>query len=478
MAALINERKNERTDLVARTRWRLLGVTCMGTLMIVFDATIVNVAIPQICADLSLSGSALVWIVNGYNIPYGVFLPVCGRLGDHYGRGRLFVGGVMLFALASLACGLARTTGVLIGARIVQGIGGAAVAAASAALVMERFLEVSERAKAFAILSAVSATGSSVAILLGGLVTAELNWRWIFLGNLPIALSVSVCFPTRPTQFERQTGYGQIDFAGAITVSLSLIFAVLGVLRAAGDGWWSVNTLLPLSAAVVFGFVFISIENRVSAPILPFRLLGNRNLILGVLIGGFWAAGQSAWFLLCSLYLQLVLKYNPFEVGLSFLPACLATAAFSVGVSARFVARFGISFAVTAGLSLVAVGLAFFARAPVNATFATDVLPGMVLFGVGCGMAYSPLVVCALRGVSSADYGAASGVFNSASVLGGACALALLAGIASARTSFLIKGGVTSINALNSGYHLAFWVCALLAAVAVLGTRLFRADNT
>jgi MFS family permease len=459
-------------------RWRALILTCTGVMMVVLDSTIVNVALPSIGRDFQVSGSSLVWIVSGYVITYGSSLPIFGRLGDYYGHARIFLLGIVLVFFASLACGLAQTDKLLVGSRVVQGVGAAAVSAASIPLVMERFTELSERARALAMLSAVFAGGSSAGLLLGGLLTAVLNWRWIFLVNIPIAIVVYVLFPVNQPYAGQKPQCRRFDIEGSVTITLSLVFAVLGALRVTESGWWSLNAVLPLLAATAFGLAFVTIESRAEEPVLPFRLLANRNLVLGVSIGAFWAAAQSGWFFLCSLYLQLVLGFNSFEAGLAFIPGCLVSVVFSLGAMSKLVGRFGIVLPVIGGTSLFAMGLALFSWAPTNATFFVDVLPAMVLLGVGCGMANGPLVLCALRGVVRADYGAASGVVNSSMALAGAFALAILAGIASARTSSLVNSGSALKDALNSGYHLGFGISVFLACLAALiGIRLIRAET-
>lgn len=479
MVALTEEEHQlDRDGNAGRSRWRALIVTCMGLLMIVLDGTIVNVALPSLGRDLGLSDSSLVWVVSGYILPFGGSLPVCGRLGDYYGHQYVFLLGIVLFALASGACGLAQADGVLIGARSAQGIGAAAILAASVPLILERFTDLSERARVLAMVSAVFASGSSAGLLLGGLVTALLSWRWIFLVNIPIAVGVYVLFPVSRQCAGPERRGGRFDIAGFLAVTLSLTFAVLAVLNATRSGWWSLNAVLPLLAATTLGVVFIAIEYQVEAPVFPFRLLANRNMVVGVLIGAFWAGAQSAWFFFCSLYLQLVLEYDPLWAGLAFLPGCAMTIVFSLGITERLVNRFGMVLPVITGTLICALGLALFARVPTNASFVVDILPAMVFLGIGCGMANGPLILCTLHDVHQDDYGVASGVLNSSMILASAFALAFLGGTASARTGSLVNSGSSLKAALNSGYHLGFGISVLLACMAVLMSfRLFRANK-
>ncbi|HET7791800.1 MAG TPA: DHA2 family efflux MFS transporter permease subunit [Rhizobacter sp.] len=458
-----------------RKRWLALMVLCLGVLMIVLDSTIVNVALPSIRADLDFTETSLVWVVNAYLLTFGGFLLLGGRLGDLYGHRRLFLLGITGFTLASLACGLATSQTMLIVARAVQGLGGAVVSAVSLSLIMNLFTEPAERAKAMGVYGFVCAGGGSVGVLLGGLLTSSFNWHWIFLVNLPIGVAVyALCVMLLP--HARGHAHGEkLDVAGAITVTASLMLAVYAVVNGNEAGWLSAQTLGLLGGAVLLLAVFIAIESRVQHPLMPLGLFKLRNVAVANIVGVLWAAAMFAWFFISALYLQLVLGYTPMQVGLAFLPANLIMAAFSVGISAKMVMRFGIRRPLGVGLALGALGLLLFARAPVGGNFVTDVLPGMLLLGLGSGIAFNPLLLSAMSDVSPSESGLASGVVNTAFMMGGALGLAVLASLAAARTGTQLAAGEAMPVALNSGYGLAFLAGAGFALVsAVIGAGLIR----
>ncbi|MGY4831467.1 DHA2 family efflux MFS transporter permease subunit [Sphaerotilaceae bacterium SBD11-9] len=461
--------------LEGRKRWLALMVLCLGVLMIVLDSTIVNVALPSIRADLAFTETSLVWVVNAYLLTFGGFLLLGGRLGDLYGHRRLFLLGITLFTLASLACGLATSQTMLIVARAVQGLGGAVVSAVSLSLIMNLFTEPAERAKAMGVYGFVCAGGGSIGVLLGGLLTSSFNWHWIFLVNLPIGVAVyALCVALLP--HGRGHAHGEkLDVAGAVTVTASLMLAVYAVVNGNEAGWLSAQTLGLLGGAVVLLALFIAIESRVQHPLMPLGLFKLRNVAVANIVGVLWAAAMFAWFFISALYLQLVLGYTPMQVGLAFLPANLIMAAFSVGISARMVMRFGIRRPLGVGLALGALGLLLFARAPVGGSFVTDVLPGMLLLGLGSGVAFNPLLLSAMSDVSPSESGLASGVVNTAFMMGGALGLAVLASLAAARTGTQLAAGQAMPVALNSGYGLAFLAGAGFALVsALIGAGLIR----
>src|SRR5438128_806884 len=356
-----------------RKRWLALIVLCLGDLMIVLDTTIVNVALPSIRADLGFSQTSLVWVVNAYMLTFGGFLLLGGRLGDLFGQRRVFLAGIVLFTIASLACGLAGSQELLVAARAVQGVGGAVVSAVAMALIMNLFTEPAERAKAMGFFGFVMAGGGSVGVLLGGLLTGALNWHWVFLVNLPIgAVVYALCLVLLPAERGAAAG-ARLDVAGAATVTLSLLLAVYAIVNGNEAGWTSAQTLGLLAAAAVLFALFLSIEARVRAPLMPLGLFAFRNVATANVVGVLWAAAMFAWFFISALYMQLVLGYSPLQVGLSFLPANLIMGAFSLGLSAKLVMRFGIRIPLGVGLSFAGVGLALFVRAPVDGTFVVDV---------------------------------------------------------------------------------------------------------
>jgi EmrB/QacA subfamily drug resistance transporter len=459
----------------ARKQWWALYVLCSGVLMIVLDTTIVNVALPSIREDLKFTETSLVWVVNAYMLTFGGFLLLGGRLGDLFGHRKLFLIGLIAFTAASLACGLAQSQSMLIAARALQGLGGAVVTAVALSLIMDLFTETGERAKAMGIYGFVCSAGGSVGVLLGGLLTTTLNWHWIFLVNLPIGLAVYL-FSTRLLPRDpAHPGAVKLDIAGALTVTISLMLAVYAIVNGEVLGWTSTAVLGLLGMAAALLVAFLVIESRVAAPLMPLGLFRLRNIATANTVAVLWAAAMFAWFFISALYLQLVLGYNAMQVGLSFLPANLIMAAFSLGLSAKIVMRFGFRLPLAGGLLLAAAGLAWFARAPSDGHFLADVLPGMVLLGIGAGVAFNPLLLGAMSDAGPEDSGLASGMVNTSFMMGGALGLAILASIAASRTESLHAAGTTAQEALNGGYHLAFLCGAVAAAfAAILGGALMR----
>jgi len=453
--------------LEGRTRWFALYVLCLGTLMIVLDATIVNVALPTIKSDLHFSDTSISWIVNAYLLTFGGFLLLGGRLGDLYGPRRWFVGGIALFTIASFVCGISDTKGLLIGARAVQGLGGAVASAVSLALTMTLFTEPVERAKAMGIFGFVASGGGSIGVLLGGVLTNWLDWHWIFLVNIPIG--VLVVFLTQrllPATPGSASG-GRVDVAGALTVTGSLMLAVYAIVNGQNAGWLSLQTIgLLVGAAAVFA-AFLTVESRVAAPLVPLALFRLRNLATANVVAVLWAGAMFAWFFISALYLKRVLHYSPIKIGLSFLPANLVMGALSIGVSAKLVMRYGIKRPLGTGLLFAAAGLALFVRAPVHGSFVVDVLPSMVLLGFGAGIAFNPVLLAAMSDVGPEESGLASGLVNTSFMMGGALGLAILASIAASRTSTLKAAGEGSEAALTGGYHAAFLGGAIFAVTAV-----------
>ena len=340
-----------------RTCWLALIVLCLGTLMIVLDSTIVNVALPSIRADLRFSQTSLAWVVNAYMLTFGGFLLLGGRLGDLFGHRRLFVLGITLFTLASLCCGLAQSQGFLVTARAVQGVGGAIASAVALSLMMSMFIEPGERAKAMGVFGFVASGGGSIGVFVGGVLTNSLNWHWIFLVNLPIGVAVvalsMILLPGR--RAGRTTA--RLDVAGAATVTSALMIAVYAIVNGNEAGWTSTVTIARLTGAAALLTLFVLIEARVSSPLMPIALLRMRNLATANAVGILWAAAMFGWFFVSALYLQLVLGYSPLAVGLAFLPGNLVMGALSVGVSAKLVMRFGIKPPLRTGLLLAAARL-------------------------------------------------------------------------------------------------------------------------
>jgi EmrB/QacA subfamily drug resistance transporter len=458
-----------------RTRWLALLVLCLGDLMIVLDVTIVGVALPSIREDLGFTETSLAWVVNAYLLTFGGFLLLGGRLGDLFGHRRLFLIGTTLFTLASLACGLANSQELLMGARAVQGLGAAVVSAVALSLMMTLFTEPADRAKAMGIFGFVASGGGSIGVLLGGILTDSLSWHWIFLVNVPVgvlvvALTLKLVPASRGLAAERR-----LDIAGAVTVTVALMLAVYAIVNGNQEGWTSLQTLGLLGVAGALLAIFVAIEAKGRSPLVPLGLFKLRNVVVSNVVGVLWAAAMFAWFFVSALYLQLVLGYSPLQVGLAFLPANLIMGALSVGLSAKLVMRFGFRPPLAAGLSLAAAGLLLFARAPVDGSYVVDVLPAMILLGLGAGTAFNPVLLAAMSDVKPSEAGLASGVVNTSFMMGGALGLAVLASLAASRTDTLQAAGAGSLVALTGGYHLAFLVGAVFAATgAALGAALLR----
>ncbi|WP_334188298.1 DHA2 family efflux MFS transporter permease subunit [Noviherbaspirillum sp.] len=457
-----------------KKRWWALAVLCIGVLMIVLDTTIVNVALPSIREDLNFTETSLVWVVNAYMLTFGGCLLLGGRLGDLYGHRRLFLLGIALFTLASAACGLAQSQELLITARAIQGLAGAVVSAISLSLIMNLFTDTGERAKAMGVYGFVCAGGGSIGVLLGGVLTDALSWHWIFLVNLPIGLAVIIlCRWLIPAG--RGQADGNLDIAGALTVTASLMLAVYAVVNGNEAGWLSARTLGMLAAAFLLMVLFIVIEARTTTPLMPLSLFRLRNVATANVVGILWAAAMFAWFFIAALYLQLVLRYNPMQVGLAFLPSNLIMAVLSLGFSAKLVMRWGNRIPLAAGLALASTGLALFALAPVDGSYTVHVLPGMILLGLGAGVAFNPVLMAAMSDVTPAESGIASGMVNTAFMMGGSLGLAVLASLAAARSSVQQAGGATLAEALNAGYQIAFGIGALFAlAAAIVGLIFLR----
>ncbi len=379
-----------------------------------------------------------------------------------------------LFTLASVACGLATTQGLLVAARAVQGLGGAVVSAVALSLIMNLFTEPAERAKAMGVFGFVLSGGGTLGVLLGGALTDAFSWHWIFLVNVPIGIAVYI-LSLRLVPATGGSAGGRLDVAGAVTVTASLMLAVYAIVNGNQEGWTSAQTLGLLGGAAVLMAAFLTIEARVSAPLVPLGLFRLRNLATANVVGVLWSAAMFAWFFISALYLQEVLGYTPLEVGLAFLPATLIMGAFSISLSAKLIMRFGIKTPLATGLLLAALGLLLFVRAPVDGNFVVDVIPSMILLGCGAGMAFNPVLLAAMSDVAPEQSGLASGIVNTSFMMGGALGLAILASLAASRTDSLTNSGHGPLFALNGGYHAAFFVGALFAAAAaVLSLVFFR----
>jgi EmrB/QacA subfamily drug resistance transporter len=455
-------------EKASKSRWLALYVLCLGDLMIVLDQSIVNVALPSIRTDLGFSQASLAWVVNAYLLTFGGFLLLSGRLGDLIGNRRVFLGGVVSFTIASAVCGLAPSASFLVVGRAVQGLAGATVSAVALALIMGLFSSPADRAKAMGVFGFVMSGGGAVGVLAGGVLTGLLNWHWIFLVNVPVGLVVVVAARAVLPSDDVVPGSTKLDVPGAVLVTSALMIAVYAVVGGNEAGWSSTRTLALLASAAVLFMAFLVREVKAAEPLVPLRLFKLRNVSVSQVVGVLWAAAMFAWFFLAALYLQQVLGYSALEVGLAFVPTSLVMMFCSLKLSDRLVMTFGIRAPLTVGLALAAASLALFAMAPVDGNFVIDVLPSMVLLGIGAGIAFNPVLLAAMGDVEPHEAGLASGVVNTSFMMGGALGLAVLVAVSDSRTASLAAGGASAVEALHGGLQVAFAVGAVFAALAAV----------
>jgi EmrB/QacA subfamily drug resistance transporter len=449
-----------------RTRWIALYVLCAGMLMIVLDATVVNVALPTIQHDLGFSQSNLAWVVNAYLIAFGGLLLLAGRIGDLVGQRRIFLGGLAVFTGASLVCGLSDSQGVLIGARFIQGVGGAFTSAVILGMIVTMFPQPREQAKAIGVYSFVASAGGSIGLIAGGVITQTISWHWIFFINVPIGVATAF-LATRLVEGREGIGLSEgADVPGAVLITSSLMLGVYTILGINAHGWGSTQTLVlgAVSFALLVGF--IARQARIANPLMPLRLFRSRNVAGANAMQALLVAGMFGMFFLGALYLQEILGYDALQVGLAFLPATIVMGTLSLGFSERLIMRFGPRRTLMPGVLAIAAGLLLFARTPVDGTYATDLMPPMLLIGFGVGSAFPSLMTLAMSGATQSDSGLASGLVNTSMQVGGAIGLAVLATLAAERTDSALAGGASHDAALNSGFHLAYLIGAALVGLA------------
>jgi EmrB/QacA subfamily drug resistance transporter len=463
-----------------RNRWIALYVLCVGMLMIVLDVTVVNVALPSIQSDLGFSQSSLAWVVNAYLIAFGGLLLLAGRLGDILGRKSVFMAGLGLFIVASLLCGVSQSQGLLVGARFVQGIGGAMTSAVILGMIVTMFPEPREQAKAIGVYGFVASAGGSVGLLAGGVLTQSINWHWIFFVNIPIGIATGL-LAMRLLERDRGIGFGDgADVPGAALITSSLMLGVYTIVKPAADyGWGSGRTLLFGALSLALLALFIVREATARHPLMPLRLFRSRNMSGANLIQALTVAGMFGVFFMGSLYLERVLGYDALQIGLAFLPATIVMGLLSLRYSEALIMRFGARRTLLPGLVLIAVGLLLFTRAPVDGGYLEHVLPVMIVLGFGIGVSFPALMTLAMSGATPEDAGLASGLVNTAAQVGGALGLAVLATLSATRSDNLIHDGTARAAALTSGYHLAFLVGAglVVAAIAIAVTVLRSAGQ-
>jgi EmrB/QacA subfamily drug resistance transporter len=455
-------------QMTDRQRWMALYVLCAGMLMIVLDATIVNVALPSIQVDLGFSQSNLAWVVNAYLIAFGGLLLLAGRVGDLIGQRRIFLIGLGIFTVASLLCAVSQTQGMLIGARFVQGVGGAMASAVTLGMIVTMFPEPREQAKAIGVYGFVASAGSSIGLLAGGVLTQAINWHWIFFVNLPIGAATAF-LAVRLVQRRDGIGLKQgADLPGAALLTAGLMLGVYTILQVDKQGWTSTQTLGLGAVAVVLLGAFLVRQARIPNPLMPLRLFRSRNVSGANIVEALLVVGMFGLFFLGALYLQRVLGYDALEVGLAFLPASIAMGVMSLRLSGPLLMRFGPKHTLLAGFTLIGIAMLMFARTPVDGHYAVDVLPAMILFGIGAGAGFPAIMTLGMSGATPSDSGLASGLINTSAQVGGAIGLAVLATLASERTTQRLADGASNAAALNSGYHLAYVVGAALVAVSLV----------
>jgi EmrB/QacA subfamily drug resistance transporter len=454
-----------------RRRWIALILLCAAQFVVVLDASIVNVALPSIGRALHFSEENLQWVVNAYVLVFGGFLLLGGRMADLLGRRRVFMGGLVLFGLASLAGGLSASEGQLIAARAVQGLGGAILSPAALSIVTTTFKEGSERNRALGIWGAVAGSGGAAGVLLGGVLTDSLGWEWVFYVNTPIALLAAFLAPRLIDESREEDRVRNFDAAGALTVTAGLSLLVYAMIDATNVGWGSTRTIVLLIVAAVLLATFVLIELRSRAPLVPFRVFKLPNItganVSGLLIG----ASLFSMFFFVSLYMQQVLHYSPLKSGFSYLPLAL-TIIVSAGVASQLVTKFGFKPILASGLGLIAIGLLLFSRVPVDGSFAADVLPASLVAAAGLGFSFVPVTIAAVSGVRDEDAGLASGLINTSQQVGGALGLAILSTISISRTNDVMAsahGAQSELpRALTEGFSSAFTTGAGFAILGVV----------
>ena len=448
-------------------RWAALYVLCAGMLMIVLDATIVNVALPAIQEDLDFSQSDLAWVVNAYLISFGGLLLLAGRIGDLMGQRRIFLIGLVVFIGASLLCALAQSQAVLIAARFVQGVGGALTSSVILGMVVTMFPEPREQAKAIGVYTFVAVAGGSIGLLAGGVLTETISWHWIFFVNLPLGIATALLAIRLVPANEGIGLTAGVDLPGAVLLTGSLMLGVYTILGVVEEGWGSTRTLVLGAISIGLLAAFLARQARVANPLMPLRLFRSPNVGAANLVQALLVVGMFGMFFLGALYMQRILGYTALQVGLAYLPMTAVMGTMSFRFTAQLNLRFGPRATLVSAMIVIVAGLLLLARTPVDANYATDLLPAMLLIGLGAGLGFPSLMTLAMSGATASDSGLASGLVNTSVQVGGAIGLAVLATLATQRTEAQLAVGEPAASALNSGYHLAYLIGAGLVLVAI-----------
>ena len=467
------------TDRGDRHRWIALVVVCLAMFMNALDGSIVNVALPDIQKSLHFSQSGLTWVVDAYLISFGSFLLMAGRLGDLIGRKKVFLCGVGLFTLSSIACGSAQGQGWLVAARFVQGIGGALSASVIVAIIVTEFPLAAERAKAMSAYVFVAVGGGSVGLLAGGVLTQVLTWRWIFFVNVPIGIATLVAGTLLLVD---NVGLGirqGVDWIGSVLVTVAVMTAIYAIVTSANYGWVSTHTLGLLGLAVILLVSFLLLESRLTNPIMPLRIFKLRTLTGSAVARGLLIIGMFSTFFIGALYFEHVLGYSPVKTGLAFLPQVLMMALMSTGITARLVTRFGNKPVLYPGMMLAALGLLIFASAGQHTSYFPTIFIAFLMLGLGAGTAFVPLLQIGMSEIPKEDAGLGSGVVNVSQQLAGAIGLAALSTIAADKSKSLIFAGHSMLDALTRGYQLALLIAAFAVVLGlVLCPLLLRTDES
>ncbi|HEY5252555.1 MAG TPA: MFS transporter [Acidimicrobiales bacterium] len=475
---MTTDRQIAHSQVADRRRWLALVVLCVGQLMIVLDATVVNVALPTIQRELHFSQSSLAWVINAYLITFGGLLLLAGRLGDLIGPKRIFITGLTVFTAASAFCGFSQNQAELIVARFVQGAGAAIVAATILGILVTLFPEPKEKAKAMGVYAFVASGGGSIGLLAGGVLTQALSWHWIFFINLPIGIAALILGLALIPSLKGTGTHDGVDVLGAVMVTTAVMLLVYAIVKASDYGWESARTIVVGLAALILLGAFVRLEAHLPHPLVPLRMFRSRNLTGATLVRVLFPVGMFGQFFLGALYLQHVLGYSAITTGLAFMPMNLAVGIFSLTIAARIMTRIGAKATLLPGLALIAAGLALFSRVPVHGSYVADVLPGMALFGIGAGLAFTPSIALAMADAAPADTGLASGLANVSMQMGAAIGIAVLASISTSRTSALRAGGVGRNAALAGGYHVGYLIATgCIVAAFILAAVVLKDGN-
>jgi EmrB/QacA subfamily drug resistance transporter len=445
----------------SRNPWVVLVVVCLAQFMVILDATIVNVALPHIQTSLGFTEASLQWVINAYTLVFAGFLLLGGRAGDLLGRKRLFLVGLVIFTAASFLNGIASTSGMLIGFRALQGLGAALISPAALSIISTTFAEGKERARALGVWAAIAVGGASVGLVLGGALTQAFSWRWIFFVNVPVGIAAFIAALRLVPESKDEHAHQRYDIAGAVTVTGGLMALVYGLVRSATHGWSSTQTIVSFLVAAALLAAFVLIERRSAEPLVRLSIFRVRSLTTANLSMFLAFSGMFAMFFFNTLYIQKVLGFGPLKAGVSFLPFT-AGVMVSAGLAANFAPRIGVRPVAVAGMVLTIIGLLLFSRMPVDGSYASDVLPGMILSSLGLGAIFMPLTLVATTGLENEDQGLASGLFNTSQQVGGALGLAILTTIAASHTD------AKTAAALVHGFHYAFAGAAVLVGLSLV----------